>query len=569
MSSSRRARLVARLGALAVVGTALLATAPVLSSAHAESYVPTSGAGSTWSANAIDQWRRNVNQYGLKVNYASTGSSDGRNQFKNGTVDFGVSEIPYGIKDGNTVDAPPGRPYAYLPIVAGGTAFMYNLKIGGKRVTDLRLSGENIAAIFTGTVTQWNDPKIKADNPGLALPARRIVPVVRSDGSGTTAQLTTWFAKRHPATWDSWCRLVGRPTPCGTTSNYPVKDGRGFVSLAGSLNVSGYVAQSQSEGAITYVEYSYALNLRFPSVKLLNDGGYYVGPTASNVAVGLLRARVNEDASSKDYLTQDLTGVYGSTDPRTYPLSSYSYMIVPTALSDSFNNEKGKSLGAFAYYFLCQGQQEAEDLGYSPLPINLVQAGLKQVKRIPGVQAQDTDIRKCNNPTFSTSGENTLAKSAPQPPACDKKGPSQCVGQQSAGGTAAGSTSGGTATGTTTTGTTATGSSAGTGGAVAGSGPTGGSATTGGVGFAGTPGLPGGAAPGAVTVDPDTGAVITEGGGTVDGAGQPIAAMPVSISPVGGAGSGTALVLLAGLLLLAVTVLPPVLDGRLKRSGTS
>lgn len=544
-------RLLTRLLALAVVAAPLLVAAPV----QAESYVPTSGAGSTWSANAIDQWRRNVNQYGLKVNYASTGSSDGRNQFKNGTVDFGVSEIPYGIKDGNTVDEPPSRAFAYMPIVAGGTAFMYNLKIGGKRVTDLRLSGASIAGIFTGTITQWNDPKIKADNPGLVLPARRIVPVVRSDGSGTTAQLTSWMADRHQQTWDAWCSLVGRPVPCGTTSNYPVKDGRGFVALAGSLNVSGYVAQDQSEGAITYVEYSYALNLRFPSAKVLNDGGYYVSPTASNVAVALLKAKVDENPSSKTYLTPDLRGVYRNTDPRSYQLSSYSYMIVPTALSDSFNNEKGKSLGAFAYYFLCQGQQEAEDLGYSPLPINLVEAGLKQVRRIPGVAAQDTDIKKCNNPTFSASGENTLAKNAPQPQACDKQGASQCVGTRAAGGTTPTGTTGGAAAPGTTGGSAA--------------GATGGTTTAGttGSGVAGAPVLPGtvsgAGSPGTVTVDPDTGAVITDGG-AVDASGQQISAIPVSIG-AGGVGSGTSLVLLAIAVLLAVTVLPPLLDGRLKR----
>lgn len=521
--------------------------------AAAETFVPVSGAGSTWSANAIDQWRRNVNQYGLKVNYASSGSSDGRNQFRNGTVDFGVSEIPYGVKDGNTVDNPPSRPFAYMPIVAGGTAFMYNLSIGGKRVQDLRLSGETVAALFTGGITRWDDPRVKADNPGLALPARRVVPVVRSDGSGTTAQFSAWLAAKHGKAWDSWCALVGRPTPCGTTSNYPVKEGRGFVALAGSLNVSGYVAQDQSEGAITYVEYSYALNLRFPVAKLLNAQGYYVGPTASNVAVGLLRARINEDASSRDYLTQDLRGVYDHTDRRAYPLSSYSYMVVPTATSDSFNTEKGKSLGSFATYFLCQGQQEAEDLGYSPLPVNLVEAGLAQVRRIPGVQSQDVDISRCNNPTFSKSGENTLAKNAPQPRDCDRKGTTQCVGPQARAVAAAG---GGTSGGTPVSG---------------GSG--------GGTGTAGAPRLDGAGTPGTPTAtDPLTGAplpgsapVVGAPGGEVQGdasgdAGGAVA-VPVVTSAASGVGSPAGLVVLACLVLLAACVVPPLLTERLAGRG--
>ena len=76
----------------------------------------------------------------LRVNYAGTGSSDGRNQFRNGTVDFAVSELPYGLKDGGVVDPPPSRKYAYMLIVAGATALMYNLNIGGKRVPAVRLT---------------------------------------------------------------------------------------------------------------------------------------------------------------------------------------------------------------------------------------------------------------------------------------------------------------------------------------------------------------------------------------------------------------------------------------------
>src|SRR5439155_6127353 len=105
---------------------------------------------------------------GMQINYSGTGSSDGRNQFRNGTVDFAVSEIPYGLTDGKVYDSPPDRGYAYMPIVAGGTSFMYNLKIGGKQVTNLRLSGDVLAKIFTGKITMWNDPAIAEDNPQLA-----------------------------------------------------------------------------------------------------------------------------------------------------------------------------------------------------------------------------------------------------------------------------------------------------------------------------------------------------------------------------------------------------------------
>ena len=397
------------------------------SAATADDYVPISGAGSSWSANAIDQWRRNVQQYGMRVNYASTGSSDGRNQFKAGTVDFASSEIPYGLKDGGVVDTPPSRGYAYMPLVAGGTAFMYNLTNGGKQITNLRLSGAVLTKIFTGAITSWDDAAIKADNPGLTLPKRKIVPVVRSDGSGSTAQFTTWMANQHQGLWDAYCAKAGRSTPCGVTSNYPTVSGKGFIAQPNSQGVSGYVAQKANIGTITYVEYSYALKTGYPVAKILNKAGYYVEPTASNVAVGLLGAKINTDKGSSAYLTQILTGVFNNKDARTYPLSSYSYLIVPTETDAKFTEEKGKTLGGFANYFLCEGQQQAEVLGYSPLPINLVKAGLDQVKKIPGVEAKSVNISKCNNPTFSKDGTNTLAKKAPQPPACDKKGADQCT----------------------------------------------------------------------------------------------------------------------------------------------
>ncbi|MFJ3927363.1 phosphate ABC transporter substrate-binding protein PstS [Streptomyces sp. NPDC090022] len=544
---------------LAAVAVALPGAVP----AAAESYVPVSGAGSTWSQNALDQWRANVKQYGMTVNYSGTGSSDGRNQFRNGTVDFAVSEIPYGIKDSGVVDPAPSRKYSYMPIVAGGTAFMYNLKIGNRRITNLRLSGEVVAKIFTGVITTWSDPAIKADNPSLAgsLPARKIVPVVRSDGSGTTAQLTNWLAMRHTGLWDAYCAKAGRTTPCGQTSNFPVVAGRGFVGQSGSNGVSGYVAQDGNQGTITYVEYSYAVaTTGFPVAKILNGAGYYTEPTAQNVAVSLTKAKIGSD------LTQDLSQVYDeSSDRRNYPLSSYSYMIIPTAQEANFNPQKGKALGAFAYYFLCEGQRSVDRLGYSPLPINLVQAGLEQVRRIPGVVATHVDIKNCKNPTFSSDGTNTLANTAPQPSECDKKGATQC--EIGTGGNKAP-----TQTGSASGGGSGTGGSAATGGGTGGGAATGGSGTggTGGGGSAATGG--GTAADGGATGAGDGAAAAADGGeGAIDPqTGKPLAAgdlfgIPVTTSSRIGGALQTTLMLLGVLILLALTVGPPLLTRHLAR----
>lgn len=420
-----------RAAAALLVGSVLAAVAgPALPAAAQESgYRAVTGSGSTWSANMVEQWTADIRQAGISVSYSATGSSTGRREFGAGTVDFAVSEIPYGLTDAaGGFDKPPPRGFAYLPIVAGGTAFMYNLKVAGKPVTNLRLSGENTAKIFTGVITSWDDPALAADNPGIALPARKIVPVVRSDGSGTTAQFTAWMAKEHAGTWNAFCARTGLAAGggCPLTSNFPSVPG--FVSQSGSLGVAGYVATPTAEGAITYVEYSYALRARFPVAKILNSAGYYVEPDDQAVAVGLLSARINDNRGDRQsYLTQILDDVYRSTDRRSYPLSSYSYVIIPTAEGGTFKADKGRALGDWLYYSVCEGQQAAKVLGYSPLPQNLVRAGLDQIRLIPGVDVQNVDLAKCNNPTFSRDGTNTLAATAPQPPECDKAGPVQCT----------------------------------------------------------------------------------------------------------------------------------------------
>ncbi|GAA3858560.1 hypothetical protein GCM10023084_10290 [Streptomyces lacrimifluminis] len=549
---------------------ALLAINPP--GADAATYTKISGSGSTWSANAIEQWRRNVRQQGMTVNYASVGSSVGRTQFANGTSDFGVSEIPYGLTEFGQLDPPPARKFAYMPIVAGGTSFMYNLNIGGKRVTNLRLSGDVLSKIFTGRLKQWNAPEIKADNPKLALPARRIVPVVRSDGSGTTAQFTLWMSKQHSALWNDYCRRAGKPTPCGLTSYFPNIPGSGFVAQSGSLGVAGYTKQSQADGAITYVEYSYARNAGFPVAKVLNKSGYYVEPTASGVAVALTKAQINNDPRSANYLTQNLDGVYTYGDRRTYPLSSYSYMIVPTKEEANFNKDKGKTLSAFNNYFLCEGQQQADRLGYSPLPKNLVEAAMAQTKRIPGAETAGIDINKCNNPTFS-GGRNLLIENAPYPAACDRKGSNQCsTGTGGAktptdpSGPGAGTTGGtGTTGGSGSTGGTGTTGGSGSTGGTGGTGTTGGTTGTTGAGTAGTTGAgTAGTTTGGAVVDPDTGEVVSTGQGAGDAS---VVASPVALGSGDALGLRTALMALSALLLLGVVVGPPLV-GRLLANRT-
>ncbi|MEU6092615.1 phosphate ABC transporter substrate-binding protein PstS [Streptomyces sp. NPDC047085] len=525
-----------RLGILAALIGILTTATP----ASADSYTPIAGAGSTWAENAVDEWRRAVNQYGMRISYAGTGSSDGRRQFLSGTVDFAVSDIPFQTHptDGSAAERPAPGSYAYMPIVAGGTVFMYHLTVNGKRVDNLRLSGDVVTKIFTRVITYWDDPAVKADNPGLQLPHRSIVPVVRSDGSGSTAQFTLWMSNQHKSLWQAYCRKVGRSGACGQTSNYPPVSG--MIAQSGDLGVAGYVAQNYGEGAIGYVNYSYALNAHYPVAKVLNHAGYYTEPTPQNVAVSLLKARINTDKRSPDYLTQQLDGVYNDTDRRNYPLSSYSYMILPLKVQGTFTKVKGKTLGAFSYYFMCQGQQQAPQLGYSPLPINLVQAGFDQIRRIPGVQTRNINIKRCNNPTFTPSGRNRLAETAPYPKACDKKGAAPCT-----------TGSGGAKPG---------GGNGGSGGGTAG-GSTGGASGTGGSGTGG----PGGGGP---SVDPDTGQTLAPGDGSGGGSGASgtatggtvALAQPVAVAAGHGWTGTQTLMLLAAFLVLGLLLLPSVVS---------
>lgn len=390
-------------------------------------YDAISGEGSTWAQQAIDYMTTNIRKNGIEVNYNGNGSTAGRISYLAGTTDFAASDIPFQFKpeDGSAPENPVKDSYAYIPVTAGGTAFMYNLKIGGKRVTNLRLSGENIAKIFTGALKSWDDPAIQADNPGLQMPARPIVPIIRSDPSGSSAQFSLWMTKQYPAIWHDFCGRVGRADACGFTSFYPQYGNS--IGQPGDANVAGYIVENFAEGAIGYVNYSYALTYEFPVVKMLNAAGYYTEPTPENVAVSLLKAKINTDASDLSvYLTQVLDDVYTDPDPRNYQLSSYSYFILPTVTTSRFTVEKGETLGAFAYYAMCESQQGMASLGYSPIPINLVQASFDQIRKIPGVDVQTIDATKCNNPTFSPDGTNLLADHAPQPQACDKQGSSQC-----------------------------------------------------------------------------------------------------------------------------------------------
>jgi phosphate transport system substrate-binding protein len=423
-------RLASIVGVAAIV---VLALSPLAGSAGAAPPLQVNGSGSSWAANAINQWVQDVYTEGVQVTFNPDGDAQGRQDFANKVADFAVTADGYQGFDSTTgvSDTSNGRSYAYLPVAAGGTSFPYQIKFDGTQVENLRLSGQTLAKIFTNQITNWDDPEITKDNNGVQLPSIPIVPVVQSEGSGATQQLTDYFATEYPSIWQPFAGQAG------PTEYFPRQGDQ--IAQNGSTGAMNYIASSAANGSIGYVEYSYPLSVGYPVAKVLNSGGYYTLPTQYNVAIALEQAQINMDPSSPNYLLQTLTNVYTDPDPRTYPLSSYVYMIEPTGGPGTATNDpqetsgKRQSIADFEYYSICQGQSEIGAIGYSPLPVNLVEAAFGQVQKLqaadPNVDLTNLNINTCHEPTFVPGQPDTnyLATIAPQPPACDQQGAGPCA----------------------------------------------------------------------------------------------------------------------------------------------
>ena len=355
-------------------------------------------AGSTWVQIAMQQWTSDVNRFGLNVDYQGIGSTAGREDYMYNLIDFAATEIPYQPEELDLYHRELGgnfRNYQYVPDVAGGTAFMYNLNdpSTGERIRSLRLNSDLITRIFTGKITSWRDPAILALNPGVNLPSIPLIPVTRSDSSGTSGQLSLYLANQQPGAWGAFASRLGCTAPCANwATDAP------FVGQSLSSGVTNYVAATP--GAINYVEAGYALAKGFPVAYVQNASGNFSIPLSENVSTALSHAQLNPD------LTQNLAGVYNAPEPAAYPISSYSYLITPTSNIDP---AKGNVLGKFMLYAACGGQQQAPLLGYSPLPENLVQTVFDAINRING-HPTTPDLSTpegraaCPNPNWTQGG---------------------------------------------------------------------------------------------------------------------------------------------------------------------
>ena len=402
-----RARAVRLMRIVRIAAAAVLVAAAMLvaSAPGAQASGPTiTGAGSTWVQIALDQWRADAARQGLSINYQGVGSTAGRQFYVIGQVDFAASEIPF-LPDELAQMRSIHRSYQYLPDVAGGTAVMYNLKdASGHQVNNLQLAAGTIAKIFAGKITAWNDPAIRADNPRLALPSTPLVPVIRSDGSGTSAKLADYLAHEAASTWGPFAAQYHVRLPLQFWPNIPRA-----VAMRGSDGMANYISNpSVGQGSIGYVEAGYVYEHSMTPAYIRNASGHFAGADVDQ----RLRRRSKHATLNRD-LTQNLMGVYRAPEANAYPLASYSYLITPTSGIDP---AKGAVLAKWIIYIACAGQREAAPLGYSPLPPNLVQAVFSAVKRIPGAPTTPA-LTPTASPTRRSPGRDTAARrAAARPP---------------------------------------------------------------------------------------------------------------------------------------------------------
>ncbi|HUB37390.1 MAG TPA: substrate-binding domain-containing protein [Streptosporangiaceae bacterium] len=561
MSRGRKALML--IGAVGLPGLLLVmaASGPTASAAQQSgsgasskvSYAAINGAGSTWAQIAVDEWIANISNF--QVNFSGDGSAAGRTAFAEKTIDFAVSDIGYQGVDPIThqTDASPNRPYAYLPVTGGGTSFPYNLTVNGHQVTNLRLSGKTLAEIFTQHITNWDSPQIQQDN-NLAhpFPNMPITTVVEDEGSGTSYQFSRYLNDLYGQYWKPFDNGFA-----GATEYWPTSKGNSQVAESSSAQVMNYI--TSAPGSIGYDEYAYPLQAGFPVVALENAAHYFVYPSEYNDAVALTTAVINYQPKSPDYLLENLNNVYTNPDRRAYPLSSYSYTIIPTSSSDELMNKSGgfpakaESLATFLKYSICNGQDYIGRLGYSALPINLVQAGFKQILKIkaaaPEVSLAALNIRQCNNPTFDSKNLklNLLAQEAPFPRTCAEAGHGPCPGILNA------NANGGKGSGKKGTGNGASPSAS----------PSSGARGSGGTGKSGSSKSGSGNSGTGSSATGTSGTGGSSGNGTTGNATDVASNLPATQSGL----NNWALGVLVVLLLLAIVIIPPIVSRGISGRG--
>jgi phosphate transport system substrate-binding protein len=302
------------------------------------------GGGSTAQTNAITAWYKAYENKcaGANINYQTVGSGAGVTGFENGTLDWAGSDFALSGSDVAKANARcTGGQAIDLPMAPGGIAVGYNVP----GVSSLNLSASTLAQIFSGKITNWNDPAIAKDNPGAKLPNLGIQTFHRSDSSGTSYNFTNYLTNEAKADW-----------PAGTNKNWPVSTGQGDK---GSSLMAGDV--KKTAGGIGYFEDSFATQNNLPVAKVGNAAGKFVELTSQNVTSFLSTAKVtgagNDLALSFDYT---------NSDANAYPNLLVTYEIVCTKGNKAAVAPLLKNFLAFSAS--SDGQAILQQEGYVPLP---------------------------------------------------------------------------------------------------------------------------------------------------------------------------------------------------------
>jgi len=323
-----------------------------LAAAPASAGTLINGAGATFPYPIYSKW---FSEYAridtsVKFNYQSIGSGGGIKQTLARTVDFGASDKF--LTDAELKGA-PGR-LLHIPTVMGAVVVTYNVPGVAK---GLKLSSEDVADIFLGRITKWNDPKIANDNPGVTLPDKPIIVVHRSDGSGTTAIFTDYLS----AVNSQWKQKVGM----GASVKWPVGlGGKGNEGVAGQVKSTAYT--------IGYVELAYAAENRLPYASLKNRDGVFVEPT--------IKATTAAAAGAAKQMPADFRiSLVNQPGKDAYPIVGFTWLLIYEQQQDP---AKGKKLVEFLKWQLKHGQKMAGPLMYAPLPENVARMVEKAIAGI-------------------------------------------------------------------------------------------------------------------------------------------------------------------------------------------
>jgi phosphate transport system substrate-binding protein len=297
--------------------------------------------------------------HGVTVNFTGSGSGPGVTAIEQNTANFGQSEVPMTSAQ---LAASKG-PVLQVPVDLGGVAVSYH--VAG--VSGLKLNGPVLAQIYLRQITKWNDPAIATLNPGVSLPDENIVPVFRSDTSGPGYDLDQYLIDTSP----TWTAAIGATAPSTT---WPTA-GRATGDSGEDLNagVASYI--QETEGAIGYVEYSYALQANFSNAALLNKSGSYVTPSVSSIAAA---------GATASALSATNFNIIYSAGGSVYPLANFSWALL---YQKQTTTNIGIVLGKLFQWVATSGQSYSSGLGYAALPstaVNLAHSTLLGLQTATG-----------------------------------------------------------------------------------------------------------------------------------------------------------------------------------------